>query len=190
MFGRHPLGLFERIDLRQHLRTQLDSGRLPGEAEPILTVHDAFDALQVKVATLRSSSPSTAIGQPGHPLLHWLVQHAPQIEAFVQEILSLFGIHIVLPPLPGPPPPAPAPSPSPPPPTPAPSPPPVVPPPFNPPVGAEPVGFALPPIPPFVQQLLLSWMIGAIQKIGPEIAANIPAAEAWLEDKLKKTFGG
>ena len=123
------LGFRERSELRRTVARGIRNGQLPQSASIVLYNPDAFAELEQQVygqaQTELAAGPTPAPGAPAHPILNWIVTHAPQILSFVLAILPLFGVSVPPIAIPGLPPvvpvhiPAPTPAP---PPTPAPTP--------------------------------------------------------------------
>lgn len=105
------LGFRERIELRRAVAAGVNKGKLPQSAAFVLSNRDAFAELerhvyeQVQTDVAAGWSPNAADSSPAHPILAWIVSHAPQILAFVLAILPLFGVNV--PPINIPAPPAP-----------------------------------------------------------------------------------
>lgn len=93
------LGFRERIALRRAVISGINNGQLPQSASLVLYSGDAFAELerqvfgqaQVDAATAAATGGTSA---PAHPILAWIVSHAPQILQFVLMILPLFGVNV------------------------------------------------------------------------------------------------
>jgi len=90
------LGFRERIELRSTILAGIENGRLPQSAVIVLHREDAFSELEKRVFDQAHADLATGVsaGSPAHPVLTWIVSHAPQIMAFVLALLPLFGVNV------------------------------------------------------------------------------------------------